>query len=208
VVPGIGPAPPPCFRIQDAMRAQTDLFASGPQAPEGFRYRPEVIDRTTESDLVRHIRELPLTEFAFHGFLGKRRTISFGWRYDFERATALPAEPIPEFLLPLREVAADFAGLAAEDLQHVHVIEYGPGAPIGWHKDKAIFGDVIGISMLAPCTFRLRRKAGAKWERHNLVVEPRSAYLLRGPSRTEWEHSIPPVEALRYSVTFRNLAPR
>jgi hypothetical protein len=109
------------------------------------------------------------------------------------------------FLLPLREKAAAFAGLAASELQHVLITEYGPGAAIGWHKDKAVFGEVVGISLLSSCTFRLRRKAGAGWERASLVAEPGSAYLLRGASRTEWEHSIPAVESLRYSITFRNL---
>jgi alkylated DNA repair dioxygenase AlkB len=91
-------------------------------------------------------------------------------------------------------------------LEHALVLEYTPGAAIGWHKDRPVFDDVIGISLLAPCTFRLRRKAGAKWERRSLVAAPRSAYLLRGPSRTAWEHSIPPLDALRYAITFRSLA--
>ena len=82
--------------------------------------------------------------------------------------------------------------------------EYRPGASIGWHKDKAVFGEVIGVSLLAPCLFRLRRKTGTTWQRASLTVEPRSAYLLKGPSRTDWEHSIPGVESLRYSITFRN----
>jgi alkylated DNA repair dioxygenase AlkB len=85
------------------------------------------------------------------------------------------------------------------------VTEYAAGAAIGWHRDKAVFGDVVGVSLLAPCVFRLRRPAGARWERASLTAEPRSAYLLRGPARTEWEHSIPAVPALRYSVTFRSL---
>jgi alkylated DNA repair dioxygenase AlkB len=59
--------------------------------------------------------------------------------------------------------------------------------------------------MLSPCTFRLRLKNGNAWKRASIIAEPRSAYLLRGPSRTEWEHSIPAVDALRYSITFRNL---
>ena len=89
--------------------------------------------------------------------------------------------------------------------QHALVTEYGPGAAIGWHRDKPMFGEVIGISLLASCVFRLRRATNEGWERVSIVAEPRSAYLLSGPSRTEWEHSIPPVDALRYSVTFRNL---
>jgi len=83
--------------------------------------------------------------------------------------------------------------------------EYKPGASIGWHKDRAVFDDVVGVSLLSPCNFRFRRKNGETWERRSLNVEPRSIYLLRGPSRTEWEHSIPGVDALRYSVTFRSL---
>jgi alkylated DNA repair dioxygenase AlkB len=98
------------------------------------------------------------------------------------------------------------AGVAPEQLPHVLILEYSAGATIGWHRDKAVFGDVIGISLLSPCRLRLRRKAGSRWERASLTLEPRSAYLLRGPSRTEWEHSIPAVDALRYSITFRTLA--
>jgi alkylated DNA repair dioxygenase AlkB len=112
---------------------------------------------------------------------------------------------MPAFLLPIRDKAAAFAGLAPARLQHVLVTEYGAGAGIGWHKDKAVFGEVIGISLVAPCTFRFRRKAAGRWQRASLLAEPRSAYLLRGPSRTEWEHSIPAVDSLRYSITFRNL---
>ena len=177
-----------------------------PTAPEGFAYRPEVVAVQEERLLIEHIGRLPLTAFDFHGYTARRRTVSFGWHYDFGRRTLEQAEAIPEWLLPLRAAAADFAGLPPEQLPHVLVLEYGPGAAIGWHRDKAVFGDVIGVSLLAPCRFRLRRKAGVKWERVSLVVEPRSAYLLRGPSRTEWEHSIPAVDALRYSITFRSLA--
>jgi alkylated DNA repair dioxygenase AlkB len=85
------------------------------------------------------------------------------------------------------------------------ITEYSPGTTIGWHCDKGVFDDVVGVSLLSPCLFRLRRKAGAAWERYSLTVEPRSVYLLRGAARTEWEHSIPAVETLRYSITFRSL---
>jgi alkylated DNA repair dioxygenase AlkB len=141
----------------------------------------------------------------FHGYTGKRRVLSYGWHYDFEEARLRPAGEIPEFLLAVRERAADFAGLTPADLPHALITQYGPGATIDWHRDKGVFSDVIGISLLSPCTFRLRRKAGAGWERYSLTAEPRSAYLLCGASRTDWEHSIPAVEALRYSITFRGL---
>jgi alkylated DNA repair dioxygenase AlkB len=173
--------------------------------PEGFRYRPDVLTTADEAGLVDRLRALPLKEFEFHGFTARRRTMSFGWHYDFGHARLEEAKPIPDWLLPLRETIAAFADLPAERLSHVLILEYGPGATIGWHRDKAAFGDVIGVSLLSPCRFRLRRKVGSRWERASLTLEPRSAYLLRGPARTEWEHSIPAVDALRYSVTFRTL---
>ena len=188
-------------------KGQIDFFTEIPKYPEGFRYEREIISPDDERALIDHIRTLPLKEFDFHGFLGKRRVKSFGWRYDFQDETLKQADPIPDFILPLRARAADFAGLNAEDIQHVLFTEYNH-AGIGWHRDKANFEDVIGVSLLAPCTFRLRRKVGSRWERVSLEAEPRSAYLMRGPSRTEWEHSIPEVDGLRYSVTFRTLRNR
>ena len=176
-----------------------------PEPPEGFRYQAEVIPPEEEQELVARIQELPLKEFEFHGYVGKRRTLSYGWHYDFSNARLHQTDEIPPFLHKARERAATFAGLAAADLPHALVTEYSPGTTIGWHRDKGVFDEVVGISLLSPCTFRLRRKTATGWERYSQIVEPRSAYLLRGASRTDWEHSIPAVEALRYSITFRSL---
>jgi alkylated DNA repair dioxygenase AlkB len=174
--------------------------------PEGFRYRPELIGTTGEDALLARVRELPFREFEFHGYTGKRRVVSFGWQYDFSARHLRKADAIPEYLLALREVAAAFGGMEAEAFQHVMVTEYSPGAGIGWHRDKGVFGEVVGISLRAPCVLRLRRAAGAKkWERVRVVAAPRSAYFLSGAARSVWEHSIPPVDALRYSITFRTL---
>jgi alkylated DNA repair dioxygenase AlkB len=152
------------------------------------------------------VRGLPFREFEFHGYTGKRRVVSFGWHYDFSGRRLRKADDIPDFLLALRSAAAAFAGLEPEALRHVLVTEYGPGSGIGWHRDKAMFGETVGVSLLSPCVLRLRRKAGERrWERANVEAEPRSAYLLSGPARSEWEHSILRVDALRYSITFRNL---
>ena len=174
--------------------------------PEGFRYRQELIGPTDEARLLARVRELPFRDFEFHGYTGKRRVVSFGLHYDFSACHLRKADDIPDFLLALRPAAATFAGLEPEELQHVLVTEYGPGAGIGWHRDKAVFGETVGVSLLSPCVLRLRRKVGErKWERVNLTAAPRSAYLLAGAARTMWEHSIPSVDALRYSITFRNL---
>ena len=174
--------------------------------PEGFRYQPELISQADEAALLVRVRTLPFRDFEFHGYTGKRRVVSFGWHYNFSARHLQKADDIPDFLLALRQTSAAFAGLVPEALQHVLVTEYGPGAGIGWHRDKAVFGETVGISLLSTCVLRLRRKLSEKkWGRVNVQAEPRSAYLLKGPSRTVWEHSIPAVDALRYSITFRNL---
>jgi alkylated DNA repair dioxygenase AlkB len=137
---------------------------------------------------------LPFRAFEFHGFTGKRRTVSFGWRYDFNGGGLTKTEDMPDFLSSLRARAEWFAGTAPGDLQQVLVTEYCPGAAVGWHKDRSVFGDVVGISLPSSCTFR-RLKAGHRWKRHKLTADRRSVYLLRGPARTVWEHSIPGIEA-------------
>jgi alkylated DNA repair dioxygenase AlkB len=195
------------------MASQLDIFGGAGGAgktaadvPEGFRYEPDLIGPEDEASLLASVRGLPFRDFEFHGYTGKRRVVSFGWHYNFSGRQLRKADDIPEFLLALRPAAAAFAEMEPEQLQHVLVTEYGPGAGIGWHRDKAVFGETVGVSLLSPCVLRLRRKVGEKrWERANITAELRSAYLLSGPARAEWEHSIPPVDALRYSITFRNL---
>jgi alkylated DNA repair dioxygenase AlkB len=183
-----------------------DSRETAPNLPEGFIYRPELIGPADEAKLLARVRGLPFREFEFHGYTGKRRVVSFGWHYDFSGRQLRKADDIPDFLLALRVRAAAFAGLEPEGLRHVLVTEYGAGAGIGWHRDKSVFGETVGVSLLSACVLRLRRKVGEKkWRRVNVTAEPRSAYLLTGPARAEWEHSIPPVDATRYSITFRNL---
>jgi alkylated DNA repair dioxygenase AlkB len=170
-----------------------------------MKYRPEFLSANEERALLADIETLPFREFEFRGFTGKRRTVSFGWRYDFNGGGLTRTEDMPEFLTPVRARAEAFAGIAAGSFQQVLVTEYAPGAGIGWHRDRSVFGDVAGISLLSSCTFRLRRRTEKGFERNTLVADRRSVYLLRGPSRTEWQHSLPGVESLRYSVTFRNV---
>jgi len=187
------------------MAAQFSFFESANRL-EGFRYQPDFIEQDEEEALVARVRELPFQEFDFHGFKGKRRVVSFGWKYEYAgRGELRKADEIPEFLLGLRSRAASFAAIDAHAFQHVLVTEYGPGAGIGWHRDKAVFGQVVGISLLAPCVLRFRRKVNEKWDRVNVEAEPRSAYNLTGAVRSEWEHSILRVDELRYSITFRTL---
>jgi len=186
---------------------QGDLFGDPPPSlPEGFRYKADAMSQAMQDELLGWIPTLPFKAFDFHGYEGKRRIVSFGWKYDFALASLQKTGDIPRFLFPLRDIAADFAGLAPERLQQTLVSEYGIGAPIGWHRDKSVFGVVVGVSLLSSCTFRLRRRKGVQWERAAIEAQPGSIYVLSGPARTVWEHSIPPVDRLRYSITFRELA--
>jgi alkylated DNA repair dioxygenase AlkB len=187
------------------MPAQLSLFPQSKSLPEGFVYETSFLGMEEEASLVKRIETLPFRQFEFQGFLGKRRVVSFGWKYDFNDRELRRTDDMPGFLLPVRRRAASLAGLTPDALQQVLLTEYQPGASIGWHKDKAVFDEVVGISLLSKCVFRFRKKAGPTWQRASLAMEPRSAYVLQGPARTEWEHSIPGVEALRYSITFRNL---
>ena len=185
--------------------AQRRLFDAPPVLPPGFRYQSDLLSPVQERELLAQFADLSFREFEFHGFLGKRRTVLFGWHYDFNGSRLRPTQAIPDFLLGVREEAARFATIPADALAQVLLIEYGPGAGIGWHKDKEVFGDVVGVSLRAPCVFRLRRRTASGWERASIVAQPRSAYLLHGAARAEWAHSIPPVESLRYSITFRSI---
>jgi alkylated DNA repair dioxygenase AlkB len=190
--------------------SQKDLFGSATALdsgmPQGFRYSPDFLSEAEEQLLATWIGTLPLKPFEFRGYLGLRRTASFGLRYDYARRAVRGAKPLPEQLLSLRDKVAGFASHNPEDFRQMLVSEYAPGAPIGWHKDKPQFEDVVGVSLLAPANFRLRQKADAGWTRRSLILAPRSIYLLSGEVRHEWEHSIPEMESLRYSITFRTLA--
>jgi len=180
------------------------LFPLAP-GPDGFEYRDEMLNVDEERVLIAEIEKLELKPFDFYGYEAKRRVASFGWRYDYGERSLKNASAMPQFLIPLRVRAADFAGIAVHKLVMALVSEYAPGTPIGWHRDRPSFDEVVGISLLSACTFRFRRKVGLKWERHSLTLRPRSMYVLRGAARNEWEHSIPEVDDLRYSITFRTL---
>lgn len=183
-----------------------DLPEPPPAAlPPGFRYRPELITPAQERDLVASFQDLPFKPYEHLGYFGNRRIAGFGWRQDADGKMVETGEPIPEVLAPLLDQVAAFTGLPRETFRHALVTEYSPGAGIGWHRDRPPAVAVAGVSLISPCTFRLRRKAGDKWNRSSLIAAPRSAYLMSGPSRSDWQHSIPAVEALRYSVTFRTV---
>ena len=172
----------------------------------GLDYRADFLSAAEEQALIAHVSEAELSPFRFQGWTGKRLTRTFGWRYDFDDRSFAPSEPIPDWLLPLRTKAARLARVEPDDFVHVLVVRYDPGAGIGWHRDRPVFEDVVGVSLGTSATLRFRRRRPGGFDRAQIEVEPRSAYLLSGPSRHEWEHSIAPGETLRFSITFRTFS--
>jgi alkylated DNA repair protein (DNA oxidative demethylase) len=172
----------------------------------GLDYREDMIGGAEERGLIECLSAEELTPFRFQGWLGNRKTRSFGWRYDFDDASFTRAEAVPAWLDSLRAPAADFAGVAPEDFVHVLLARYDPGAGIGWHKDRDVFEQVVGISLGTPTVLRFRQRTPTGFRRASIEVAPRSAYLLSGEARWEWEHRITPGDQLRFSITFRTLS--
>jgi len=183
---------------------QPDLFGEAGLA--GLSQADEFVTPGEEQMLIASIDAADLSPFRFHGWLGKRLTASYGWRYDFDDASFAPAEAIPDWLLPLRAKAARFARLPPDELVQALLIRYDPGAGIGWHRDRPVFEHVLGISLGAPATMRFRRRKPGGFDRASALLAPRSIYHLTGEARHEWEHSIAAMDERRWSITFRSLS--
>lgn len=182
-----------------------------PDVPTGFAYREQFITPEEEAALVRHVAAVEFEAFEMRGVVAKRRVAFFGQSYNEG-----PARPMPDFLLPLRARAAAWAGVKDDDFAMTLINEYRPGAPIGWHRDAPQYERVAGVSLLAACRMKfrpyvapraveLRAKPRRRKATHQIVLAPRSGYLITEQARREYEHSIPAVELFRYSITFRTL---
>ena len=191
------------------MGAAGGLF--GADVPEGFCHAEAFLSVDEERRLVAAIAAVEFSTFEMRGVVARRRVAFFGATYD----AALPASrPMPEFLFDLRSRLAAWARVPPEAFAMALINEYQPGAPIGWHRDAPQYEIVAGVSLLSACRMRFRPyvrpglAAGSRPRRlatHELALEPRSAYLMTGAARQAYEHHIPAVSSLRYSITFRTL---
>ena len=178
--------------------------------PSGFQYRSDFISAEEEAQLVADIATVEFSTFEMRGVVARRRVAFFGRSYD---AGGASTQPMPSFLLPLRDAIAGWAGLDPEAFAMALINEYRPGAPIGWHRDAPQYDRIAGVSLLSPCRMKLRpyvrpnqvASGARRVATHEIVLEPRSAYLMAGESRSAYEHHIPAVTTLRYSITFRTL---
>ncbi len=189
------------------MSEQLEFFVDRNSRPEGLRYAADFVSPETELELMARIAALPLQPFQFGQFEGKRQVASFGFSYDYTQRRLQEAKAIPAWLTPIIRQVEIFGGPGTE-IGQILCTEYDVGVGIGWHRDKPHFDRVFGLSLGSACRFRFRRRAGDKWQRFTLDAQPRSLYMMSGPARLIWEHSIPAVEAPRYSITFRTMGKR
>ena len=184
-----------------------DLPEPVPQnLPEGLAYEPEFLARDEEQALIALIRSLPLAAAKYKAYTARRRVVSFGGSYDYDANKLLPAQPLIEALHPLRARVARWAGIAPEALHHVLVAEYAPGTPLGWHRDVPDHEEVFGVSLGSTAVLRFRPYPPVAPKRADVVklrAAPRSIYAMRGPARWAWQHSVAPVDELRWSITLR-----
>ena len=191
------------------MLTRTRRSARAADPPTGLVYQADFLAEAQEQALIAEIEAYPFHEVRMRGQVARRTVIHFGWDYDYEGWRVHPTTPPSPMLAALRDRCADAAGVDARLLEQFLVARYPPGATIGWHRDAPMFGSpVVGISLLSSCTMRFRRKAGEGFDVFNQPLDPRSLYILGGPARTQWQHSIPPTKMLRYSITMRTLSRR
>lgn len=180
------------------------MFSENTSRPKGLQYADDFVSAAEAIDLVAKVAALPLQRFQFGQYEGKRRVASFGYSYDYAARRLVEAEPIPEWLSDVSRRVETFGGPKTR-IQQILCTEYDVGVGIGWHRDKPHFDRIFGLSLGTTCKFRFRRPASTKFERFTLEAKPRSIYMLSGEARSVWEHSIPTVEAKRYSITFRTM---
>jgi alkylated DNA repair dioxygenase AlkB len=175
---------------------------------EGLLYRADFLAPDEEPTLLARIEELQFEEIRMKGVVARRTAVRYGMGYDYDRRVAVPGgQPLPGWLLPLRARAAVLAEVDERDLVQALVQRYPPGAPIGWHRDSPSYELVVGISLLSAARMRFRSGPRGQRRQFEILLEPRSAYVLAGPVRWKWEHHVPPAKALRYSITLRTLRP-
>lgn len=183
---------------------QSQLFPAS--LPQGLSYREEFLSQDEEEVLIATLRALPLENARYKEFTARRRTLSYGSSYDFSANRSLPAPAIPPFLDEVRHRIGTWCGLPPESFVHALIAEYRPGTPLRWHRDVPEFEVIAGVSLLSACRLRLRPYPWSPERRKDVVtlmLAPRSAYILRGDARWKWQHSVPPVKELRYSITLR-----
>ena len=187
---------------------QQALFPIEPTSswPAGLDYRAGFVSIDEERELLDIIRALPFRHSKYRQYTARRRTVNYGAGYDFTHQLRTPAPEIPEFLAGLRLRAAQWLGIAPQEFVQALISEYQPGTPLGWHRDVPDYESIVALSLLSACRIRFRRYPWNPQEKDDIFAiepHPRSAYVLSGEARWKWQHSVPAVKTLRYSITLR-----
>ncbi|KTD18417.1 alpha-ketoglutarate-dependent dioxygenase AlkB [Legionella jordanis] len=177
------------------------------EAPQGFLYIPDFLKGNEEEELITQIKNLEWEEVRMHGVTARRRVVHFGLNYTYDNRSISPTSAPPVFLDFVLERAAHLLRIKTEELAEILITDYPAGAGIGWHRDAPMFDKVFGVSLLNPCTMKFRRKREDHYQLFKMPLAPRSAYVLSGSARWQWQHHIPLVKMQRYSMTFRTLRP-
>lgn len=193
--------------------AQLKLLDIGTELPNGFIYKPDFLSEAEEDVLLAMIESLPLKHPIYDdAYEAKRRIMGFGWGYDFKNKKLIPGPPLPRFLQGVQKKIAKWLDIPVRRVGHALITEYQPGTSIGWHVDTEEFQHVIGISLAGWCSMRLRPAPRLKWHEKRkasdvtaIELEERSAYIMQGAARWDFQHSVAPTKTLRYSITFRTL---
>lgn len=212
---GMSPLPPP---------SQAGLFDELPipqdRLPDGLRMQEGFLSREEEAQLLTIVASLPLEAARYKQYTARRQVVSYGGSFDYDTNRLEPSAPLIAALHPLRDRVAAWAGVSPESLVHTLVAAYTPGTPLGWHRDVPEFEQVFGVSLGGPAILRFRpyphesqtaqplREARGAQDILRLQVEPRSIYAITGVARWDWQHSVAPVDQMRWSITFRTARSR
>jgi alkylated DNA repair dioxygenase AlkB len=190
---------------QEKLKAARKIYrVSSP--PEGLTYVPDFLTEAEQAELLTTVENIRYYDFVMNGVAAKRKIHHYGFGYEFYSTIVHEVEPFPDWLAQIRDRAAPLVGIPAEQLEQALVAQYFPGAGIGWHRDAPAFGpSVVGISLVSDDVMRFRRTLKESFEIYKQPLQARSLYVLSGPARSVWQHSLAPVKQLRYSITFRTV---
>ena len=183
-----------------------DVIPSPGALPDGLEIQSEFLSRAEEAVLIELVRQLPLQEAKYKEYTARRRVVSYGGKFDYDSNELLPSGELIDALQPLRARVAVWAGVEPQALVHTLVAEYAPGTPLGWHRDVPNFESIFGVSLGGCAVLRFRPYPPDRPRKKDVIklqIAPRSIYALRGTARWGWQHSVAPVNALRWSITFR-----
>jgi len=182
------------------------------QQIHGLIYIPEYISKSQEQELIKNIDEQQWLNDL------KRRVQHYGYKYDYKARTITSDLKIGEIPNWLAEYTNKFNsnGYFSKIPDQVIINEYQPGQGISPHIDciPCFDNTVASLSLLSPCIMEFINPSTN--QKIPVLLERRSAVILKDDARYKWQHSIPArktdkldgfpqARGRRLSLTFRNM---